>query len=74
MAAGEVDHPAVGRGIAHLARTQGADGLWEGPRYTAVGFPRIFSALPRLCEILPGLGDGALPQSQANATSVAFGM
>ena len=29
------------------------------------GFPaRVLSALPRLCEILPALGPGALPQSQ----------
>jgi len=42
MAAGEVDHPAVARGIAYLTRTQGADGMWDEPRFTAVGFPRIF--------------------------------
>jgi squalene-hopene/tetraprenyl-beta-curcumene cyclase len=42
MAAGEIDHPAVARGIDHLSRTQGADGLWNEPRFTAVGFPRIF--------------------------------
>jgi len=42
MAAGEIDHQAVGRGIAYLSRTQGADGLWDEPRFTAVGFPRIF--------------------------------
>ena len=42
MAAGEVDHPAVARGIDYLVRTQGQDGLWAEPRYTAVGFPRIF--------------------------------
>jgi len=42
MAVGEVDHPAVGRGIAYLARTQGADGLWAEERYTGTGFPRVF--------------------------------
>jgi squalene-hopene/tetraprenyl-beta-curcumene cyclase len=42
MAAGEVDHPAVERGIAYLSRMQGEDGFWEEPRYTAVGFPRVF--------------------------------
>ena len=42
MAAGEVDHPAVARGIAYLAATQGADGFWDEPRYTATGFPRVF--------------------------------
>jgi squalene-hopene/tetraprenyl-beta-curcumene cyclase len=42
MAAGEVDHPAVARGIEYLAETQGADGFWNEPRYTATGFPRVF--------------------------------
>jgi len=42
MAAGEVDHPAVARGIAYLARTQQPDGLWDEQRFSAVGFPRIF--------------------------------
>jgi squalene-hopene/tetraprenyl-beta-curcumene cyclase len=42
MAAGDVDHPAVARGIAYLAKTQGADGFWNEPRYTATGFPRVF--------------------------------
>ncbi len=42
MAAGEVDHPAVARGIEYLVDTQGADGFWDEPRYTATGFPRVF--------------------------------
>jgi len=42
MAAGEVDHPAVARGIKYLSETQGADGFWNEPRYTATGFPRVF--------------------------------
>ncbi len=42
MAAGEVDHPAVARGIDYLARTQGPDGLWNEELYTATGFPRVF--------------------------------
>ncbi|HXX03449.1 MAG TPA: squalene--hopene cyclase [Xanthobacteraceae bacterium] len=42
MAAGEVDHPAIGRGIKYLADTQGTDGFWNEPRYTATGFPRVF--------------------------------
>jgi len=42
MAAGEVDHPAVARGIKYLADSQGEDGVWHEPRYTATGFPRVF--------------------------------
>lgn len=42
MAAGEVDHAAVARGVAYLKRTQEADGLWTQPHYTGGGFPRVF--------------------------------
>ncbi len=42
MAAGEVGHPAVDRGIAWLMRTQGSDGLWPQEHYTGGGFPRVF--------------------------------
>jgi squalene-hopene/tetraprenyl-beta-curcumene cyclase len=42
MAAGEVDHPAVARGIAYLRRTQDAAGLWRQDAYTGGGFPRVF--------------------------------
>jgi squalene-hopene/tetraprenyl-beta-curcumene cyclase len=42
MAAGEVDHAAVTRGIAYLSRMQGADGVWPEERFTATGFPRVF--------------------------------
>jgi squalene-hopene/tetraprenyl-beta-curcumene cyclase len=42
MAAGDVDHAAVARGIKYLANTQGTDGFWDEPRYTATGFPRVF--------------------------------
>jgi squalene-hopene/tetraprenyl-beta-curcumene cyclase len=42
MAAGAIDHPAVARGIKYLADTQGSDGFWDEPRYTATGFPRVF--------------------------------
>ncbi len=42
MAAGEVDHPAVGRGVRYLLATQQASGRWDEPWYTAVGFPRVF--------------------------------
>jgi squalene-hopene/tetraprenyl-beta-curcumene cyclase len=42
MAAGQVDHPSVARGIQHLEATQGADGLWAQEHYTGGGFPRVF--------------------------------
>jgi squalene-hopene/tetraprenyl-beta-curcumene cyclase len=42
MAAGAADHPAVGRGIDYLMRTQRDDGEWTELPYTAVGFPRVF--------------------------------
>jgi len=42
MAAGQVGHPAVARGIDYLAKTQGADGFWDEARFTATGFPRVF--------------------------------
>ena len=42
MAAGEVDHSAVARGIKYLGNAQGCDGFWNEPRYTATGFPRVF--------------------------------
>jgi squalene-hopene/tetraprenyl-beta-curcumene cyclase len=42
MAAGEVEHPAVSRGVQHLIGTQTAKGLWDEQRYTATGFPRVF--------------------------------
>ncbi len=76
MAAGEVDHPAVKRGIDYLSRTQGGDGFWNEPRYTATGFPRVFYlryhgyskffplwALARYRNL-----------TNANAPAVAFGM
>jgi squalene-hopene/tetraprenyl-beta-curcumene cyclase len=41
MAVGE-SGDAVDRGVAYLAKTQGKDGFWDEPRYTATGFPRVF--------------------------------
>jgi squalene-hopene/tetraprenyl-beta-curcumene cyclase len=41
MAAGEIDHPAVARGIKYLAATQGGDGFWNEEHYTGTGFPRV---------------------------------
>jgi len=42
MAAGEVDHPSIARGVAYLQQTQAEHGLWEEARFTATGFPRVF--------------------------------
>ena len=42
MAAGEVEHPAVARGVAYLIANQDEDGNWDEPWFTAVGFPRVF--------------------------------
>jgi squalene-hopene/tetraprenyl-beta-curcumene cyclase len=42
MAAGEVNHPAVARGIEYLKGTQTEKGLWDEQRYTGTGFPRVF--------------------------------
>ena len=43
MAAGEVDHPAVARGIAYLQRTQDDDGLWRAGRTTPAAVSRASS-------------------------------
>jgi squalene-hopene/tetraprenyl-beta-curcumene cyclase len=42
MAVGEVDNPAVERGVQYLSRTQTANALWDEERFTATGFPRVF--------------------------------
>ncbi len=42
MAAGDVDDPAVAKGIRYLVQTQGEDGFWDEARFTATGFPRVF--------------------------------
>ncbi|WP_175952774.1 squalene--hopene cyclase [Burkholderia sp. BCC0405] len=42
MAAGEVNNPAVARGIDYLIANQNEAGLWDEARFTATGFPRVF--------------------------------
>ena len=42
MAAGEVNNPAVARGISYLVDTQKNNGEWEEKPYTAVGFAKVF--------------------------------
>ena len=76
MAAGEVETPAVARGIVWLQAQQGEDGLWPQEAYTGGGFPRVFYlryhgypkyfplwAVARYRNLLRG-----------NATRVAWGM
>jgi squalene-hopene/tetraprenyl-beta-curcumene cyclase len=42
MAAGDIDHPVVARGVDYLVETQNDKGGWDEKHYTAVGFPRVF--------------------------------
>jgi squalene-hopene/tetraprenyl-beta-curcumene cyclase len=42
MACGEINHPAVARGVQYLSQTQTESGFWDEERYTATGFPRVF--------------------------------
>jgi squalene-hopene/tetraprenyl-beta-curcumene cyclase len=42
MAVGEVDHPAVSRGIEYLMATQTDAGAWDQDAYVGGGFPRVF--------------------------------
>ncbi|HZK98753.1 MAG TPA: squalene--hopene cyclase [Caulobacteraceae bacterium] len=42
MAAGEVENPAVKRGIAWLKENQDGAGAWPEEHYTGGGFPRVF--------------------------------
>ena len=66
MAAGEVDEPAVARGIRYLLAAQEGDGSWQEEHFTGNGFSKgILPALPRLREVLSALGGSALPQSEA---------
>ena len=76
MAAGEVEHPAVERGIAWLRGRQDETALWRQDAYTGGGFPRVFylryHGYP---EYLPAVGARPLPQSaRANSRRVAYGM
>ena len=61
LAAGEVEHPAVARGVRYLLATRNAHGLWDEEWYTAVGFSRIFPlwALARYHNLRQG-GDEAV--------------
>ncbi|MER2520118.1 MAG: squalene--hopene cyclase [Bdellovibrionales bacterium] len=76
MAAGEVENPAVARGVRYLLDSANDKGRWREEYYTAVGFPRVFYlryhgykayfplwALARYRNLMRG-----------NARQVAFGM
>jgi squalene-hopene/tetraprenyl-beta-curcumene cyclase len=76
MAAGESAHPSVARGIEYLAATQGDDGFWDEPRYTATGFPRVFYLRYHgYAKFFPLWALGRYRNLQrANRPSVAWGM
>ena len=76
MAAGEVSHPAVERGIAYLIDHQQADGGWDEPWYTAVGFPRVFYLRYHgYCGYFPLWALARYRRlNQANSQRVAFGI
>jgi squalene-hopene/tetraprenyl-beta-curcumene cyclase len=42
LAAGQVRHEAVARGVEFLLRTQTAEGTWSEPEFTGTGFPKYF--------------------------------
>ncbi|TAL77305.1 MAG: squalene--hopene cyclase [Beijerinckiaceae bacterium] len=42
MAAGEVNDPAVARGIRYLLDSRGETGSWHEENFTGTGFPRVF--------------------------------
>jgi squalene-hopene/tetraprenyl-beta-curcumene cyclase len=42
MAAGEVENPAVAKGVNHLVEGRRSGARWAEDQYTAVGFPRVF--------------------------------
>jgi squalene-hopene/tetraprenyl-beta-curcumene cyclase len=76
MAAGEVDHAAVERGVAYLSRRQGEDGFWDEPRYTATGFPRVlYLRYHGYSKFFPMWALARYRTLKAaNSRSVAFGM
>ena len=76
MAAGEVGHPALARGIDYLLRTQDADGLWSEPYHTGVGFPRIFYLRYHgYAKFFPLWAMARYRNlKSANSTAVAYGM
>jgi squalene-hopene/tetraprenyl-beta-curcumene cyclase len=76
MAAGQVRHPAVARGIAWLQASQGEDGLWPEEYFTGGGFPRVFYLRYHGYRKFFPLWAAARYRNliKANSPDVAFGM
>ena len=76
MAAGEVRHPAVTRGMAWLMANQDGEGLWPEEDYTGGGFPRVFYLRYHGYRKFFPLWAAARYRNlvQANTPQVAFGM
>jgi squalene-hopene/tetraprenyl-beta-curcumene cyclase len=76
MAAGQVDHPAVARGMAWLQANQDKDGLWPEDDFTGGGFPRVFYLRYHGYRKFFPLWAAARYRNlvKANAPQVAFGM
>jgi squalene-hopene/tetraprenyl-beta-curcumene cyclase len=76
MAAGEIDHPSIARGIAYLLGTQNRGGLWDEQLFTATGFPRVFylryHGYPKFFPLWALARYRNLKES--NTRNVAFGM
>jgi squalene-hopene/tetraprenyl-beta-curcumene cyclase len=76
MAAGQVRHPAVARGMAWLQAHQDSEGLWPEEDYTGGGFPRVFYLRYHGYRKFFPLWAAARYRNlvKANAPDVAFGM
>ena len=76
MAAGEVGHPAVARGVGWLQGNQDTDGLWPEEHHTGGGFPRVFYLLYHgYAKIFPLWALARYRNLRdANATHVAWGL
>jgi squalene-hopene/tetraprenyl-beta-curcumene cyclase len=42
LSCGEIDEPAVEKGLRYLLNTQRADGTWDEEEFTGTGFPKVF--------------------------------
>ncbi len=69
VAAGEAEHPATGRGIAYLVRTQNGDGGWDEPYFTGTGFPTDFMIRYHLYrDVFPLMALARYRRAQTEAT------